>query len=161
MTPSASPNPSFSLHHDEWGRLVLTDADGVVHTGVECIRSFPLSEPGRGISLCDSAGRELAWVEDPATMPASVKTCLEDDLARREFVPVVLEILSVSAGTEPSEWDVETDRGRTRFRLKTQDDVRRLSADRAMITDTNGVRYLIPNVRELNPAAARMLERYL
>jgi hypothetical protein len=94
-------------------------------------------------------------------MPASVKTCLEDDLARREFVPVVLEILSVSAGSEPSEWDVETDRGRTRFRLKTQDDVRRLSADRAMITDTNGVRYLIPNVRELNPAAARMLERYL
>ena len=161
MTPSDSAIPKFVLHHDEWGRLVLTDADGHAHVGVECIRSFPLSEPSRGISVCNSSGRELAWVEDPTQLQAQARQCLEDDLARREFVPTILRIVSVSGGSEPSEWDVETDRGRTRFRLKSEDDVRRLPADRAMITDANGVRYLIPNVRGFNSDAARILERYL
>jgi len=169
MTPvdSAKPatdpasTPMFSLHYDGWGRLVLTDASGLMHVGVETVRSFPLSDPNRGIAVCDSSGRELAWVEDPALLPDNVRLCLEDDLARREFVPLVLRIVSVSASTEPSEWDVETDRGRTRFRLKSEDDVRRLSGDRAMITDANGVRYLIPNLRGFNSAAARILERYL
>ncbi|MFO0824323.1 MAG: DUF1854 domain-containing protein [Gemmataceae bacterium] len=160
--PTPTPKAvTFRLDLDGWGQLVLTDADGRSHVGVEPVRCFPLSDPSRGIVVCDQTGHELVWIPDLAELPTELRGCLEDALASREFMPVLVRILAVSAGTEPSEWDVETDRGRTRFRLSSEDDVRRLSADRAMITDASGVRYLVPNLRKLDDSTARVLERYL
>ena len=153
--------PPFALHHDSWGRLVLTDADGKEHVSVEPIRSFPISDPDRGISLCDSKGRELMWVDSLADLPEPLRLHLQEDLACREFVPILQLILKVSAPIEPADWEVETDRGRTRFRVNNEDDVRRLANHRAMITDANGLRYLIPDTRALDAITARVLERYL
>ena len=79
---------------------------------------------------------------------------------RREFVPVVRRILSVSA-VEPSEWRVETDRGPTRFLLNSEDDVCPLDDHRALVTDANGIRYLIPDLRQLDATSRRLLERFL
>jgi hypothetical protein len=154
-----SPQP-FELHYDAWGRLVLTDAGGQ-YVGVEPVRAFPISEPGHGLSICDAKGRELVWIEDLAELPATVGRLLEEALARREFVPVVRRVLRVSAPVEPSEWEVETDRGCTRFILNSEDDVRRLGDHRALIVDAYGIRYLIPDTRQLDPASRRLLERYL
>ena len=39
---------AISLQYDSFGRLVLTDANGRRHVGVEPIRSFPLSDGSRG-----------------------------------------------------------------------------------------------------------------
>ncbi|MBL0157386.1 MAG: DUF1854 domain-containing protein [Bryobacterales bacterium] len=36
---------------------------------------------------------------------------MEEELAQREFVPVILRIVNTPALTEPSSWRVETDRG--------------------------------------------------
>jgi hypothetical protein len=62
---------------------------------------------------------------------------------------------------EPSEWEVETDRGPTRFILNNEDDVRRLDDQRALVIDASGIRYLIPDLRSLDAASRRVLERYL
>jgi hypothetical protein len=67
----------------------------------------------------------------------------------------------MAAFSEPSEWVVETDRGKTTFLLGSEEDVHRLDGQRAIIVDTNGIRYLIPNVRSLDPHSRRILERYL
>jgi len=56
---------------------------------------------------------------------------------------------------------VDTDRGPTRFVLKTEDDVRRLGPYRALIIDAQGVRYLIPDTRDLDAYGRRAVERYL
>ena len=154
------PDPGFRLHHDSWGRLVLTEAEGRQHAGVEPVRAFPLSSPQHGVSLCDVDGRELFWIDDLDELPADVRKILEDELARREFVPVVRRIWAVSA-VEPSEWRVETDRGPTRFLLKSEDDVCPLDDHRALVTDANGIRYLIPDVRQLDATSRRLLERFL
>ena len=86
---------------------------------------------------------------------------MERDLARREFVPLIRRILSVPADTEPTQWEVETDRGTTHFMLNTSDDVRRLSADRALVIDSQGVRYLVDDLSQLDATSRRILERYL
>jgi hypothetical protein len=151
----------ISLHHDAWGRLVLTEAAGRQHTGVEPIRAFPIAEPRRGIALCSAEGRELLWIEDLDELPAPLRHVLEEELARREFVPVIRSILHVSAPVEPSEWEVETDRGRTRFVLNSEDDIYRLDDRRALVTDAHGVRYLILDTGSLDPTSRRYLERYL
>jgi hypothetical protein len=63
--------------------------------------------------------------------------------------------------SEPTEWDVETDRGLTRFILNSEDDIRRLGEGRALLVDAHGIRYLIPRLDSLDPFSRRVLERYL
>ncbi len=110
--PELEPNPSFSLHHDAWGRLVLVDREGKSHVGVEPVRSFPLTAPRQGIAICDVDGRELEWIVDLDCVPEAIRDVLTKDLALREFMPVVQRIVSVSDKGAQAEWVVETDRGR-------------------------------------------------
>src|SRR5579884_1801997 len=48
-----TPLPDFVLHYDPWGRLVYTDATGREYVDVEPVRAFPITQPTRGIALCD------------------------------------------------------------------------------------------------------------
>ena len=160
LPPDSPPTGPFGLKHDEWGRLLLIDASGRRHSGVEPVRAFPISEPGRWVSLCDAEGRELTCVEDLAELSDATRRVLEADLAAREFVPVILRIVRVSAETTPTEWAVETDRGPTRFTLKTEEDVRRLGPDRYLIVDAQGLRYLISDANALDLASRRVMEHY-
>jgi hypothetical protein len=153
--------PDFALHQDAWGRLVLTDAQGHQHVGVEPVRAFPLSAPDEGLALCDAEGCELAWIDRHDQLAEAPRRVLEEYLRQREFLPVVRRIVKVSASVEPSEWEVETDRGRTRFMLGSSEHVRHLEGQRALITDANGLRYLIADVGALDAGSRRILERYL
>jgi hypothetical protein len=76
-------------------------------------------------------------------------------------MPQVRRILEVRGAVEPTEWEVETDRGPARFVLNSEDDVRRLGEDRALILDAHGIRYLIPSLSALDGRSRRLLERYL
>lgn len=155
-----TPLPPFELRHDAWGRLVLVDSDGQEHVGVEPVRDFPISDPKHWISLVDAQGRELICVDNPSQLSAEVRQVLEGDLARREFVPVIQSIESISSD-DPSEWTVLTDRGPTTFLVKSDEDIRRLGRHRALIVDAYGIRYLIPDTKRLDAASRRLLERYL
>ena len=152
-------NLDFTL--DPWGRLVLTLGDGESHVGVLPVRAFPISDPARWFVLCDAEGRELVCIPDLAALPPDNRELLAQELARREFVPVIRRVLQVSSYLEPAEWDVETDRGPTRFVLKSEDDVRRLGPYSALIQDAQGIRYLVPDTRELDRYGRRAVERYL
>lgn len=155
------PRDSFTLERDDWGALVLIDEEGVRHSPIEPVRGFPLSDPDRWVSLCSGSGRELVVVEDLAVLEPKSRRILADELARREFVPLVHRILSLPVDSEPTEWHVETDRGTTTFQLNSVDDVRRLGAHRVLVVDARGIRYLIEDTRLLDPLSQRVLERYL
>lgn len=155
------PNPAFGLSHDAWGRLILIDAEGRRHVGVEPVRAFPLSDPGHWISLLDEHGHEISQVEDLADLPPNVRQLLEEELARREFLPTIRRIVRFSSDSLPCEWEVETDRGPTQFLVETEDQVRRLGPDRLLITDSRGLRYQIREVHALDAPSRRLLERFL
>src|SRR4051794_22092373 len=78
-----APHLGFRLHHDSWGRLVLTDTEGRQHAGIEPVRAFPLSSPRHGVSVCDADGRELFWIDALDELPGEVRKILEDELRRR------------------------------------------------------------------------------
>ncbi len=160
-TADAHPCPRpFGLRRDEWGRLVLVDANGLRHVGVEAVRAFPFSDPHRGIALCDAEGREVAWVDDPSTLSSATRALLEEELTTHEFVPVLRRIVHIHGDATPADWDVETDRGMTRFTLKAEEDVRRLGDHATLVVDAHGIRYLIPDIRVLDGHSRRLLERY-
>jgi hypothetical protein len=151
----------FTLHHDAWGRLVLTEPDGRQHVGVTPVHAFPISAPRQGIALRDAAGHEIYWIDQLDDLPGPLRHLLEEELARRTFLPVLRRVVRISAAVEPSEWEVETDRGPTRFLLAGEDDVHRLEGHQALVRDANGIRYLIPDLRALDATSRRLLERYL
>lgn len=153
--------PSFNLEEDAWGRLVFIEADGSRHEGVVPIRCFPISDPSQWVSVCTSAGKELVCIDDLARLSPQVRQVLTAALARREFVPVIKRIVWASGDTEPCEWDVETDRGKTRFVLDSEDDVRRTGPHSGMVIDSHGIRYLIPDIRQFDAKSLQIIQAYL
>src|SRR5262249_28038291 len=131
------------------------------HVGIEVVRGFPITAPRQGISLLDAEGRELLWIENLDELDAPFREVLEQELPRREFMPQVRRILQVLGAVEPTESEVETDRGLARFVLNSEDDIRRLGEDRALILDAHGIRYFIPSLAALDGRSRRLLERYL
>jgi len=153
--------PSFELARDSFGRLVLTDAQGERHAGVTPVRAFPLSAPDRGVSLVGSEGRELVWIDDMAGLPAPAMALLQEELAVRDFAPTLLQLHKVSSFGVPSTWTVSTDRGDTSFVLKAEEDIRRLEGGALLIASTHGVQFRIPDVKALDRASRKLLERFL
>ena len=160
-SPIANPSPlPVRIERDAFGRLAMKTDDGRTFSNVVPVRAFPISDPDRWISLTDEHGQEVLRVDDIGRLAADVRMVIESELAQREFVPVVRRIVSATHH-EPSDWTVETDRGRTSFQLNNEDDVRRLDRDRALIVDSNGIRYLIASIRGLDSASRRVLEHFL
>jgi hypothetical protein len=159
--PVTLSDPGFELSRDDWGRLVLVDEFGRRFDGVEPVRSFPISDPGRWVSLCDPTGRELAMVESIDDLPDEARRLLVEELGRSEFLPVIRRIVRVASSTIPAVWEVETDRGPTRFTLDGEESIRRIGGGRALIVDDRGLRYLVADVKTLDPASRRILERFL
>ncbi len=157
--PEAVAAPGLS--QDARGRLILTLPTGEVFAEVVPVRCFPFSDADRWISFCDERGGEVFCLPDPSLLNPKARALLETELSRREFVPVIRRIHSVSAGAEPTLWHVETDRGGTRFTLPSEDNIRRLGPSGAVITDIHGVRYRVADLRALDAHSRKLLQRYL
>ena len=153
--------PSFELERDAFGRLVLTDAQGERHVGVTPVRAFPLSAPGHGVSLVGSEGRELVWIDSVDQLPEQARVLLAEELAVRDFAPTLLRLHGVSSFGVPSTWTISTDRGDTTFVLKAEEDIRRLEGGALLIASAHGVQFRIPDVKTLDRASRKLLERFL
>jgi len=106
-------------------------------------------------------GREVAFIDSLDTLDAATRALVEQALQEREFTPVIQRLLEVSSFATPSTWTVQTDRGVTRFVLKGEEDIRRLSRDVLLIQDSHGVQYLIRRPLELDRHSRRLLDRFL
>jgi hypothetical protein len=153
--------PTFTLIRDPFGRLVFTAADGTVWAGVVPVRAFPISAASEGIALVSRNGKEIAWFDRVADLPDGIRALIEAELAGREFMPEIRRIDKVSSFAVPSLWRVETDRGATTLVLKGEEGIRRLGRAGLLITDANGIQYLIRDIQSLDRASRRMLDRFL
>lgn len=152
----------FDLRRNDFGRLVFVGADGTAHEGAVPVRAFALTAPDEGIALLSAEGRELAWLARLTDLPPAQRMLVEEELAQREFMPVIERILSVNSYATPSTWEVETNRGATQLLLKSEDDIRRLKGPGALlIADGNGIHYLIRDRRQLDPHSQKILKRFL
>jgi hypothetical protein len=156
-----APVTPFRLRRDAFGHLALTDAEGREHTGVTAVRAFPISAPDEGVSVVDADGHELAWVPQLSALDEPQRALLTEALEQREFLPRLLRVKSVSSFATPSTWDVETDRGPTRFVLKGEEDIRRLGLNLLIVNDAHGVQYLIGDLQTMDRHSRKLLDRFL
>lgn len=151
----------FTLSRNAFGRLVLTDAEGVAFEGVVPVRAFPISAPDEGLALVSSEGRELVWLDSLDALPPDMRALVRDELATREFMPEVVRIVGVSTFATPSTWTVETNRGEASFVLRGEEDIRRLGGQTLLITDNHGIHFLIRDSATLDKASRKILDRFL
>ncbi|MCI3208336.1 MULTISPECIES: DUF1854 domain-containing protein [Pandoraea] len=151
----------FTLSRNAFGRLVLTDAEGVAHEGVVPVRAFPIAAPDEGLALVSTEGRELVWLDSLDGLPADMRALVRDELAAREFMPEVLCIKGVSTFATPSTWTVETNRGEVSFVLRGEEDIRRLGGQTLLITDNHGIHFLIRDSAALDKPSRKILDRFL
>lgn len=149
-----------TLERDALGRLMFIDASGVSHLGVYPVRAFPITQPDAGISIMDQSGKELCWFDDIAAIPENELALIEEELAAREFMPVIEKITKVSTFATPSIWNIETDRGPTRIRLKGEEDIRRIAGNTLLIADSNGLQFLIKDSTQLDKVSKKLLDRF-
>ena len=84
-----------------------------------------------------------------------------DELAHREFMPTIERLVAVSTFSTPSTWTVDTDRGRTDFILKGEEDIRRLRDGGLLITDNHGMVFRVMDLKALDRGSRRLLDRFL
>jgi hypothetical protein len=151
----------FRLSRNAFGRLVLELADGSVHEAVVPVRAFPIGAPDEGLALVGAGGHELAWVERLSDLEPALRALIEEELASREFTPEIRRIVDVSGFVTPCTWQVETDRGPTRFLLKGEEAIRRLPPPALLIADAHGIQYLIRDQQALDRRSRKILDRFL
>ncbi len=151
---------SYQLQRDSLGRLVFIDANGNSYIGVHPVRAFPITAPSAGIGIMDQSGKEVFWYPDVSVIPSAELQLIEEELAAREFMPVIERIIKVSTFATPSIWDIETDRGPTRIRLKGEEDIRRIAGNTLLIADSNGLQFLIKDSTALDKHSKKLLDRF-
>ena len=151
---------TYQLVRDALGRLVFIDSKGERHVDVHPVRAFPITAPAAGIGIMDQSGKELYWFPNSAAIPEAELGLIEEELAEREFMPVIEKITKVSTFATPSIWDIETDRGPTRIRLKGEEDIRRIAGNTLLIADSNGLQFLIKDSTELDKVSKKLLDRF-
>jgi hypothetical protein len=158
---TAMATSDFQLTRNAFGRLVLTTAAGEVFDGVETVRAFPIQSPDDGIALVHTDGHEVAWIERLANLPEPAQSLIREELATREFMPEILNIDSVTSFSTPCTWQVQTDRGDTRFVLRGDEDIRRVGPAILLVTDSHGIQFLIRDRSNLNKDSQKILDRFL
>ncbi len=154
--------PSFTLQRNAHGRLVLRLPDGAEHVGIVPVRAFPIGAPDEGVSLVGLDGHERVWIERLSALPAEQRHLIDEELAAREFVPVIERITTVSSFSTPSTWSVQTDRGPAQLVLKGEEDIRRLgSRTSLLIAAGDGMQFRVPDVGALDRHSRKLLERFL
>ena len=156
VTRGTSPAGWILERHDH-GRLVFVAPDGTRHDDVDVLRAFPVSATEGPVAVVGPDGGELAWIDALTEVAAPLRALLERELAEREFLPIIGRIESIS-DSEPAEWAVSTDRGPHRFKVAHADDVVRQPDGAVFITDTDGVRYLVPRFDSLDAESRRLLD---
>ena len=151
----------FELMRNRWGRLILTDDQGTRHEDVSVVPLFPISEPGKWIAIISSAGKEITAIENLGDYSPEIQGELKNELMYRDFVPRISKVFHVSGKSEPCEWHVQTNHGPTRFVLKSEEDIRRLSVHEVMIVDANGGRYRVDDTRKLDKRSLHFIEWYV
>ncbi len=120
--------------------LKLPDKD--TYPRVDLFRMFPFSHKNRMISVKEPGGAEIGIIRDMDDFPEIVRAILEKELDRRYFTPVVTGINRIREEYGQIYWEVETDRGRSSFTIRSSDrSVQQLPDGSCIITDPEGNRY--------------------
>ena len=123
-------------------------------------RCFPWSLQDGYVSVRNKDGKEIALLTTLDGLDAATRQIIEEELRDKIFVPKIRRITRYRAEFDVIYITAETDRGDVTFQIRNRDDVRLLSARRALFRDVDGNVYEVEDVAALDRASQRHIEQY-
>ncbi|HKO47007.1 MAG TPA: DUF1854 domain-containing protein [Polyangiaceae bacterium] len=133
---------------------------GAARLAVFARRCFPLSAPDSYVSLVDEHHFERACFTTLDVLSASAREVLQRALETGDFLPQISQIQAIDQQATLSRWQVDTDRGPRQFIVDQEDHVRPLEDGRHLISDSHGMRYLVPVPSALDLTSRKLLARF-
>ena len=161
--PVVSPAAAVQkISRDEAGRLVarLAGQEQLV-VDARVARCFPWSHPGKYLSVLDKDGKEVALLSSLDALDAGSRKIVEAELQDKVFYPKIKRVISCKREFGMMSITVDTDRGQVTFSLQSREDVRVLSASRALFRDPDGNMYELADIEALDAASRKYLDDYL
>ena len=143
-------------------RIDVSIAGAPPVANVSVLRAFPLSTPDRYLSIRNEKNEEVGLLADPAGLDAESRAIVIEELHRRYVLPRVRRVIQIRERFEILECHVETDRGVCHFSIRNlRENVLRPQPNRYILTDVDGNRFDIPDLRELPLASQALLLAHL
>jgi hypothetical protein len=150
-----------SIETDRLGQAVLRlRGHEEPYVDVRIARCFPWSLPETYISICDKDGKELALLRDLAGLPEPTREIIRRELRDKAFSPRIQRVVSCKSEFGVTSITAQTDRGEVTFQVRSRDDVRILSARRALFRDADGISYELSDLHAIDSVSRRHLQDF-
>jgi Domain of unknown function (DUF1854) len=125
-------------------------------------RAFPLSLQDQYIGLRDAKDKDVGMLETLQGLDADSLKVVQEELARRYFVPTIQRVTKIKKEYDTVNFEVETDKGERKFAVQNlKDSIQEVGGGRILLTDRTGSRYNIPDYRALDDKTLAILSRVL
>lgn len=142
--------------------LRLTIADHASWSRASVLRCFPLKKPRSHYSVRDRAQKEIGVILDPTSLDAVSQRAIECDLQRRYLITTIERIHAVHDRFGVLEWEIVTSRGDIAMVTRDiRDHVIRATPTHWILSDVEGRRYEIADVRLLDARSASLVHLHL
>ena len=150
----------FKLFYQPEGRLRMQTEDRC-HLQVRPAWAFPVSHPGRYLSLLDGKDREVLMLPDGLdSLDAENRAILEGELHRRYLTSQVLSIEYAHSEFGSTYWTVQTERGKRDFVTQSlQENAQWHGPHHLMLVDVDGNRFEVRDSRALDEESRRLLAK--
>ena len=140
----------FYLNPNGFAALKTEDKD---YRRVRLLRTLPLHRPFEYISVSDMDKNEIGIIKNAADFPSESREIIEKDLAARYYCPEISQIYSI---------EEKIDGFKKTFGVKDiSRNVKMLDSGSVMFNDSDGNRFIIPDINALKPRMRRKIEPFL
>jgi Domain of unknown function (DUF1854) len=142
--------------------LRLTLEGEVSYLDVEVIRLFPLSQPHCYVTVRDKDNEEIGVLARLFELDGENVNLILERLERRYLMPTIKRVINVEERFGTAEWEVETSRGKRNFTMRNlRENIAQITPYRCLLSDVEGNRYDVHDLRELDSTSRGFLLRYL
>lgn len=150
------------------GGLLGAVLDGEDVGRVDILRLFPLHMKDRYLSVRrQSEGHrdrntELGIIETTDSFSEEERKMISEELEKRYFVPEIIKVKNAKEEFGHTYWETETNCGeRTFTTFDMASSLVRISENSVMLIDVDGSRYLIPDLKNADDKAMKILDIWL
>lgn len=158
----SSAEAHFVKNGDFLGLTLEKEGEKTEYPRVFLHRMFPFEEPWAHISVLTPDNEEVGMIASLDDFDGEAAALLREELDRKYLMPSITAIHSLKERFGFSTWKVESSIGALEFTLRdTYRSMLILSDGRVIITDSDGNRYEIPDVKGLDKKSYKKIELYL
>lgn len=152
----------FYKNGDFLGLKLENNGENTEYPRVFLHRMFPFEEPWAHISVLTPDSEEVGMIGQIDDFAGDEASLLREELERKYLMPKITAIHTLKERFGFSSWKVDSSIGPLEFTLRdTYRSLHNVGDGRMVITDSDGNRYEIPDVKELDKKSYKKIELYL